>query len=61
MERTESRAMQEVREARTRLHDELKNLTPEERQAFFEREHRVYQEWIASIQKNDGRKGESDE
>ena len=52
VERTESQAMREVREARARLHDKTKDLTFEQRQAFFANERKRFDE-IARTLKNE--------
>lgn len=44
IERTESKAMQEVRDARAKLHELTKDLTFEQRQEFFAEEKRKFEE-----------------
>lgn len=51
LEQMESLAMQEVREARAKLHELTKDMTPEQRQKFFAEERKRFEEFSQSIQK----------
>lgn len=50
LERTESSTMQEVREARAKLHELTKDMTVEQRQKFFAGERKRFEELAKSIQ-----------